>query len=660
MSVDSDIGRLILASRDGTRLPVGSRSESWVYEGSMTAEVPHYTVTVGDADEELRRSGVLDRQADEKLDRGVTCVIDGLRWELRSVRPQGATVDLIVEPYFVCRLRRRDTARVFRRGAYTRAGALRTLVVTEEPEVTFVCPARGEKRAADRERDATAKAAKASRAGGASGIPKDAKLTVKGAAASEEQREVGELVLEVCAEEDAGPKATKAAFLAGIVESELQNLPGGDRDSRGVIQIRDGTARGVGVDNRDVSDSIRAFLNKGFYSKYADGKAIPTGRGGGIDVAHDRPTFTAGQVAQSVQGSGVPDAYDRWSKEADEWIDAFDGTGDGTPSPSRAAGDTARDEWRRGGIDGEREDTLAMGRRLGDEVRWAWFPTLDTEVVYADERDLIRARAAATLRPHDGAVDFIDGGWDAGHDIDTLTVEVRGLRPRDIPHGAPVIVEDAGENNGRYLVESVRVSSSDEAGTLTLRRARDPKREPVVEQEDPDTGSTRRSSRPAARSTRQRIVDEAVKTLTVKDNGAPGTGHRRYSWTSPPANLTDPTPATGRTDCSQWIAAIYAKAQAGFPGGTTYEMNAKCRRTAKPLPGDIMLTRDLHHCELYVGSGNWKGNIIGHGSEPIDRDSTANWPGHFFVTLLGDGDDLTSDTVGETPLGQGGNLDGRR
>lgn len=666
MSVDSDIARLVLTNRRdnarlalGERIPVGPRVESWEYLASMTNEAPHYTLHVGDADEQLRRSGVLDRQDDEVLDQGVTCTIDGLRWEVVSVRPSGSTVDVIVEPQFVARLRRRNRPRVFRRDAYTRAGALRTLIRTEEPEVTFVCPARGERAAAERDRDAKIRATKSavdSKAAGPSGIPDDAKLTVKGAPASPDQIRVGELVLQECAAQDAGPKARKAAMLAAIVESQVQNLPGGDRDSRGVIQIRDSTARGIGVDNRDVRDSIRVFLTRGFYSIYATGGSIPAGRGGAINIAQDKPTMTAGQVAQSCQGSGVPDAYDRYSAEADEWIDAFDGSGETkTGAAPRGTADTARDEWRRGGTDGELESTWDMGVRLGGEVRWAWFATLDTEIVYADERDLLRSRAAAILKPHEGSVDFIDGGWDVGHGVDTITVDVRGITPRSAPHGCPVIVRDAGPTNGRYLIESTRISSGSDSGTLTLRRARDPKREPVRETTSSPAAKADKKNTPI----RERIVAEAVKTLTVKDNGAPGTGHRYYSWDTRTApNLQDPTPGRGRSDCSQWVAAVYALAGAPFPGANTYEQNARGRRTSSPKPGDLMLTGNIEHVELYVGRGSWKGNTIGHGSEPIDRDDTNNWPGHHFVTFLDDGDDDASDAVGEGALGQTANRRG--
>lgn len=95
----------------------------------------------------------------------------------------------------------------------------------------------------------------------------------------------------------AGPKASLALFEAGLVESELQNLPGGHADSRGVLQIRDSTAGPMGVNNMDPMASAMAFLTRGFWGK---GSANTLSRG----------SQSAGWVAQQVQGSAYPERYD--------------------------------------------------------------------------------------------------------------------------------------------------------------------------------------------------------------------------------------------------------------------------------------------------------------------------------------------------------------
>jgi TP901 family phage tail tape measure protein len=96
----------------------------------------------------------------------------------------------------------------------------------------------------------------------------------------------------------AGAKSTLALFMAGVVESGMRNLTYGDRDSRGILQIRDGTARGMGINNMSVAQSAAAFLGRGFWNK---GSAMSLSKSG----------MTAGQVAQNTQGSAFPARYDQ-------------------------------------------------------------------------------------------------------------------------------------------------------------------------------------------------------------------------------------------------------------------------------------------------------------------------------------------------------------
>jgi TP901 family phage tail tape measure protein len=96
----------------------------------------------------------------------------------------------------------------------------------------------------------------------------------------------------------AGPKSTLALFMAAVVESGMQNLSYGDRDSRGILQIRDSTARPMGINNMSVAQSAAAFLGRGFWNK---GSAMSLSRSG----------MSAGQVAQQTQGSAFPARYDQ-------------------------------------------------------------------------------------------------------------------------------------------------------------------------------------------------------------------------------------------------------------------------------------------------------------------------------------------------------------
>jgi hypothetical protein len=115
---------------------------------------------------------------------------------------------------------------------------------------------------------------------------------------------------------NAGPKAEMALWMAGIVESGLRNLPYGDRDSQGALQLRTGL-HGAAL-ARDPYGSALAFLTRGFY-----------GKGGAISLAARNPAWTAGMVAQNVQGSAFPERYDLVRNQALQFFKGKGGGGGG-------------------------------------------------------------------------------------------------------------------------------------------------------------------------------------------------------------------------------------------------------------------------------------------------------------------------------------------
>jgi hypothetical protein len=91
----------------------------------------------------------------------------------------------------------------------------------------------------------------------------------------------------------ASPKVTLALVEAGIVESNLRNLPYGDRDSLGFLQQR--PSKGWRCP-RNITCATWDFVRR----------AIPI----------ERQYATAGRLAQAVQRSAFPDRYDRARKRA--------------------------------------------------------------------------------------------------------------------------------------------------------------------------------------------------------------------------------------------------------------------------------------------------------------------------------------------------------
>lgn len=88
-------------------------------------------------------------------------------------------------------------------------------------------------------------------------------------------------------------KVLLAAFEAGWVESHMNNLDCGDRDSLGVFQQRPSQGWGTPEQCMDPVHATNAFLDQAIAK----------------DIAN--PFFTAGELAQSVQRSAYPDRYDQ-------------------------------------------------------------------------------------------------------------------------------------------------------------------------------------------------------------------------------------------------------------------------------------------------------------------------------------------------------------
>jgi Putative Flp pilus-assembly TadE/G-like len=96
---------------------------------------------------------------------------------------------------------------------------------------------------------------------------------------------------------NAPPLARLALWEALIVESGVKNLTWGDGTSVGPLQLIAGW--GSVAHRRDVPWVIAYFLGHGYY-----------GYGGAIAIARAHPDWSPGQVAQAVQGSGRPGAYE--------------------------------------------------------------------------------------------------------------------------------------------------------------------------------------------------------------------------------------------------------------------------------------------------------------------------------------------------------------
>lgn len=112
-------------------------------------------------------------------------------------------------------------------------------------------------------------------------------------------------------------KVRLAMFETAWVESHAHSLPCGDRDSAGVFQQRPSMGWGTAT---QVQDPVYAT------NKFLDGN----GTAGAIKVAAANPTWSAGRVAQKVQGSAHPDRYDQAESTARALMARADQIANGT------------------------------------------------------------------------------------------------------------------------------------------------------------------------------------------------------------------------------------------------------------------------------------------------------------------------------------------
>ncbi|MEV0276927.1 hypothetical protein AB0I22_11170 [Streptomyces sp. NPDC050610] len=106
-----------------------------------------------------------------------------------------------------------------------------------------------------------------------------------------------------------GDKVLLAGFEAGWVESHMNNLACGDRDSVGVFQQRPSQGWGTPEQCMDVAYAANSFFTR----------AVTVDRG--------HPAWTAGQVAQEVQRSAYPDRYDEAEAKARALLEEAGETG---------------------------------------------------------------------------------------------------------------------------------------------------------------------------------------------------------------------------------------------------------------------------------------------------------------------------------------------
>lgn len=498
---------------------------------------------------------------------------------------------------------KRGALKVYRTSGFTRARFVKKLcdeagVENFIPEIDIVQPQeRPEETREGVEKDGSGRTHR-------KGISYKAKLKGKEGTLGRAQIANANIALDEADRLRAPRKSVIALIEACIVEGpDFKNPEGGEGTSSGILQLTAGKP-----DRRNVRSVVRRFLTVGF-----------TGRGGAIDLARRNPKQSAGWIAQQVQGSAHPSRYDLYDDQAIAiYREYFGGSAEGeTPTDEREV------EKPYPFARGRKEDSWDCINRLAEEVGWYAFERKD--VIWYVSGDWLRSREPAyVIDSDDAAVDSLDGEIDIGARDLVSEIEVQVYADRwTALQGTVVRVSAAyGPYEGRWTVQQISGPLRDKLKTVTLFKPLPPKPEPAPET---TTETVKGNRREAAGALRERIVAKAKASMTSRS------GFRRYSQAG---RITDdPTPPIGaRTDCSQWVRAVYLQAGAKDPGRNTWEQARKGKRVSKPKPGDLVFPPNTSHVELYIG----KGKTIGHGSPPIDEWSVAGvrsrFGGAYFVT----------------------------
>lgn len=513
-------------------------------------------LSILDPDRALLRSGRLTRTID--ID------IDGLWFRLARVGKSGDVITPSFEDRGAAVLRRYTSPRKVRRSVMTEAQFALSLVrESKRYPLGFYCPELNKRQpiaAPDRqERDALRRP----------GLPDGAKLTIKGEPANARQLRNIETVLSICEDVNAGPKATKAVVLSCIVESRFQNLPGGDRDSAGIIQVR------VGLHGADVAKSIdksiRAYLTGDIH-----GGAGFTGTGGAKKVAREHPEYTPMQVAAATNmsadlsnGAAYIREMTKWTAEADAIIE----TGGGASTDSGSYYEPY--EYSRGGPEGDEKESTwdALGRMAADRG-WRRFIVANTVFYVADE-DLFRGRPRALLTEDDPGVLNIDFTRETSARL-ASEATVTCLADRwAAPPGSVVLLEGMGPADGRWLVTDIdRDDLFDPETKVTLAKPSEELREPrsTLRQRDGGAGDevTGVDGELSAGMTPKQVIDQIVLPIARE------CGVNRSVAQNDAANAAHGPTTTGGTSDHQGPSSVRWAADMSNGGSPTPEMDRLC------------------------------------------------------------------------------------
>lgn len=527
-------------------------------------------LTVYDAARTLLKSGILAARVD--ID------VDMFKFSLVQVGKQGTSLTLTFEDFLVNQLRAKDKPIKAKRGSVTRAEFAQRLV-KEIPGAKFVCPELHKKQPIAKKDDLSDTATKDEQK--LNGFPVKNTLTVKLERATQEQLKNADAILQVGQSMGADQFVLQTAIATAIQEANLVNLPGGDGTSVGLFQ-QVSKGWGTATQRHDPAYAAASFFKQAIANHASN------------------PKYTLTQLAQSVQKSAFPNAYQRWGSEASDIVAAWsgDGSGDST-NPTKPY------EFHRGGAGHKGENSWQCLQRLADEVHWRCY-CIGMTIYFLPDRDLYAARPVDTISEDDEDIDNIDFDYDLGKDLTHAEVTCH-MKRWVAPPGSCIIIKDMGPVNGRWIVSEISRSLYVDTTTINLIKPRKALPEPRSTTGSGSATKTTTTLKHVGDFGGDLVVVVGRQYVPTPNGYVFGAKHGLSFATLRDGKVTPPF------DCSSFSRFCWAKGGHVDVGGDTTDQIAHAKGTewlqgSGPPPPGGWLAGDLlfptsHHVAIATGEG---------------------------------------------------------
>lgn len=545
----------------------------------------------------LQQTRVYDRAG--KVARGPTAIglaveaqVDGITFRCVKASRQGTQLSLVFEDRAISWLRgKTGVRRSASRSDTTRAQFLLALLREIKVErIPFVCPQLSVRQALGGASTSTTVAGTLGAASLAGMDGNGQRYPITGGARSNLER-----VMRQADADGATGRARLALIEACNIEAQWRNpAVATDHDSLGILQAR---VSYVGRKNAlDIEWCVHKFLV---------GPAFTGGAAGAIALAKKNPGWTPGQIAQTIQGSGYADRYERTRTASERLMEQWAGASNSSEAKAAAAatGTAATYRFERA-VD---EDSWTAMQRLAQEVGWRLFMR-GRSLVFMSEPDLFRQPVRMTLALDDPGVLDLQYDVDWGKTASTVTASVV-MRRWDAPPGTCIEIDDDGSLlDGRWLVSSVSRSLFDPVASVTLTQPARALLEPQGESAGTSTTADPNETLTGAKGKARKAFDRAK---AISDKNMP------YVWGGGHARPGSPSGSPAGYDCSGYVGACLLAAGLSYAGQASGGFGSLSGMTAgrgKYLTIYYSATHVWMRFETALGVTSWRADTSPYNS----------------------------------------------